>query len=421
AAGEAVAGYLEVAGTRESGIARRQAAAALSRSWAVLAQYQPQTARRDNTLRPFRDANHGLHVLFADAMREAALGEHVAASAAATARAIGNRDTDPGAAAKGELGRPPLPAAPVMTRLVRAIEPRTQTRRVMVRVGLAAPLAGASAAMLGVGHVYWAMAAAVLILHQGANRLATLQRGSERLIGTFIGLGLAAVVLGLHPQGLWLVFVVFMLQFAIELFIVTNYALATVFITAIALTIATGSRPVDVTELVIDRGLDTAIGCAAGLMVYLLVARRQEVNRISDAIADMLGAATTATLFLARGEVSTLAARGARRDLQESILDLTAAEESARGGFRRDRVAATRLAPIVTAAEQLGYATVAACWAAEHSTEAIFGPAEAMPYIAVLQNLSEALHTGTNLAVTADLPPFAGPEVLALSDALARR
>ncbi|MGB0970424.1 MAG: FUSC family protein, partial [Mycobacterium sp.] len=392
-----------------------------SRSWAVLAEYQPQTARRDNTLRPFRDANHALHVLFADAMREAALGEHEAASAAATARAIGKRDTDPGTVAKGALGRPPLPGPPVMTRLLRAVKPRAQTRRVMVRVGVAAPLAGAGAALLGVGHVYWAMAAAVLILHQGANRLATLQRGSERLFGTFIGLGLAAVVLGVHPQGLWLVFVVIVLQFAIELFVVTNYALATVFITAIALTIATGSRRVDVTELVVDRGLDTAIGCAAGVMVYLLVARRQEVNRITEAIDDMLRCTVTITRFLARGEISTLAARGARRDLQESILDLTAAEESARGGFRRDRIAATRLAPIVTAAEQLGYATVAACWVAEHSTEAIFGPAEAMPYIAVLQNLSEALHSGTTLAITADLPPYAAPEVLALSDALVRR
>jgi len=103
------------------------------------------------------------------------------------------------------------------------------------------------------------------------------------------------------------------------------------------------------------------------------------------------------------------------------ILDLTAAEESARGGFRRDRIAATRLAPTVTAAEQLGYATVAACWAAEHSAEDIFGPAEAMSYITVLQSLSDSLHTGTILAVAADLPPFAAPEVLALSDALARR
>jgi hypothetical protein len=39
----------------------------------------------------------------------------------------------------------------------------------------------------------------------------------------------------------------------------------------------------------------------------------------------------------------------------------------------------------------------------------------------VLQSLSDSLHTGTILAVAADLPPFAAPEVLALSDALARR
>jgi len=241
------------------------------------------------------------------------------------------------------------------------------------------------------------------------------------LTGTFIGLGLAAVVLSVHPQGLWLVVVVFVLQFAIELFVVSNYALATVFITAIALTIASGSRRVDVAELVVDRGLDTAIGCVAGVMVYLLIARRQEVDRITDAIADMLRDTIAITAFLARGDVSTLAARGARRDLQESILDLTAAEEFARSGFRRDCIAATRLAPIVTAAEQLGYATLTASWAAERSFEGIFGSADGKSYIAVLQSLSEALHTGMTRAVTADLPPFSAAEVLALSDALRRR
>ena len=421
AAGEAVAGYLELAGAPDASAARRQAAAALSHSWAVLAEYQPRTPRRDGVLYSFREANHALQVLFANVTREGPVGEHVAASVAATARAIGNREADPGIVADRKRGRPPLPALPVSARLARAFKPRTQTRRVMLRVGLAAPLAGAGAALLGVGHVYWAMAAAVLILHQGANRLATLQRGAERLTGTFIGLGLAAVVLSVHPQGLWLVVVIFVLQFAIELFVVSNYALATVFITAIALTISTGSRRVDITELVVDRGLDTAIGCAAGVMVYLLIARRQEVDRITEAIADMLRDTIAVSAFLVRGDASTLAARGARRDLQESILDLTAAEESARSGFRRDRIAASRLAPIVTAAEELGYATLSASWAAESSSEAIFGSADTKSYIAVLQRLSDALHTGVTPVVTTDLPPFAAPEVLALSDALRDR
>ena len=43
----------------------------------------------------------------------------------------------------------------------------------MVRVAIAAPLAGAAATALGLGHAYWAIAAAVLVLHQGADRSRT--------------------------------------------------------------------------------------------------------------------------------------------------------------------------------------------------------------------------------------------------------
>ncbi len=421
ASAEAVAAYLEVAGLADSGPARRQAAAALSRAWAVLSEYQPPTARRDRMLLPYREANHALHVLFADAMGAVASGEAVPAAAAATARAIGNRSADPALVAGPGDNRPPLRGPSVTARLARAVKPGAHTRRVMFRVGLAAPLAGASAALFGVGHVYWAMAAAVLILHQGAHRLATLRRGGERLAGTFVGLGLAAIILSAHPQGLWLVAVVAVLQFAIELYVVSNYALATVFITAIALTIASGSRRVDITGLVLDRGLDTAIGCAAGIAVYLLVARRQEAHRITGAIVDMLRDVTNVTTFLRRGDACSLAARDARRNLGHSILELTAAEEAARGGSRSERATALSLAPIATAAENLGYATVTACWAAEHSAEDMFGSADAESYVAVLGGLSDALRTGAVPIFTADLPPFAAPEVRALAEALRHR
>lgn len=421
AAGEAVATYLELAGTREAGAARRQAAAALSSAWAVLSEYQPKTAKRDRMLRRYRDANHALHVLFTDAMRAAASGAAVPSTEAATARAIGNQAADPGIVANRERNRPPLRAPAITTRLARTIKPGAHTRKVMLRVGVAAPLAGAVAALFGVGHVYWAMAAAVLILHQGADRVATLHRGADRLVGTFAGLGLAAMILSAHPQGLWLVAVVTVLQFVIELYVVSNYALATVFITAIALTIASGSRRADVAELVIDRGLDTAIGCAAGIAVYLLIARRQEGQRITVAIARVLNDTIRVTSLLASGDARSLAARGARRDLGDSVGELTAAGEAARNGFRRGRATEKRLAPVVTAAEHLGYATVAACWAAEHSPDETFGSADPQAYLAVLQGILGAVGSGAGLTITDQLPPFARPEVLALADALRKQ
>lgn len=103
------------------------------------------------------------------------------------------------------------------------------------------------------------------------------------------------------------------LQFGIEMFMVRNYAAATVFITAIALTISSGTHRLDVGALVLDRGLDTLIGCGAGLAVYLLMVRRQEASRIHRAIAEVLRRTTTVTTFLADGAESSLAGRAARR------------------------------------------------------------------------------------------------------------
>jgi len=190
--------------------------------------------------------------------------------------------------------------------------------------------------MLGIGHVYWAMAAAVLVVHQGTHQRAALQRGAERVIGTLAGLTLAAAILSPSPQGLWLVVVVSLLQFAIQLFILRNYVLATVFITAVALTVASGAHRVDVGRVVTDRGLDTVIGCGVGIAVYLLAVRGQEAQRISQSIVAMMEHTIAATAFLARGEVSSLAARAARRDLQDSIFDLTDAEQAAHSGSRRN-------------------------------------------------------------------------------------
>ncbi len=417
--GEAVASYLELAGTSGSVTARRRAAAALSQAWVALVDHQSRPA--DRALHRLREANHALHVLFTDATFAVSAGEPVLAGSAATARAVGALAVDPAVVANRDVDRPPLPPPSTRTLLTRAVRPGAHTRQVMLRVAVAVPLAGAASALLGLGHVYWAMAAALLVLHQGAHRLATFQRGAERLIGTLVGLGLAAVILSVHPQGLWLVLVVSLLQFAIELVVVRNYTLATVFITAIALTIASGTHRVDVLALLVDRGVETALGCGVGIAVYLIAARRQEARRVGHAVADTLNHAIAATAFLARRDPTSLAARGARRDLQESIFRLTDSEEAACSGSRRDRAVAARLAGVVSAAEQLGYATVSACWAAERDAGSLFGAVDADSYLAELTALAQTLRTGEVPTRIDELPAFAAPEVAALTTALLDR
>jgi uncharacterized membrane protein YccC len=416
AAGEAVAVYIEQAGTDQSTAARRCAAAALARAWQTIVDQQPRSLERGG-LQGLREANYSLTVLFTDSMSALSRGAPMPADAA-TARAVGTLDRKPvvGAPAKN---RPLLRRPDIATQLARAVKPGAHARRVMLRVAIAAPLAGALAANLGVSHAYWAIATAVLVLHQGAHRFATLQRAAERVVGTVVGLGLTAGILALRPQGLWMVVVVALLQFVIELFIVRNYALAAAFITAIALTIASAAHRVDVITLVFDRGLATVIGCSVGIGVYLIAVRGQESQRINSSLADMLRQTATATEFLARGDGSSLAARAARRELQQSLFDLIDSEDAARSGSRRDRAAAARLSAIVLAAEHLGYATFNASWSAEHSGTARFGSADPDTYLDLIRELSESVRRSSHTpSFGGELPPFAAPEIRILIDAL---
>jgi uncharacterized membrane protein YccC len=78
---------------------------------------------------------------------------------------------------RSDPGRIPLRAPATVTLLSRALAPGARTRHVLVRVAIAAPVAGLLASLLGYGHAYWAMAAAVLVLHQGVDRVRTLRRG----------------------------------------------------------------------------------------------------------------------------------------------------------------------------------------------------------------------------------------------------
>jgi uncharacterized membrane protein YccC len=419
AAGAAVADYLDAVGSPEEPAARHRAATALHRSWNVLITFQPVDRPTDETLQLLRAANHALHVLFADSMASAAAGSVPAADAAETARRIGNLQQAPDSVAVRDRDRIPLGRPSAATLLLRALQPGSHIRHVMVRVAIAAPLAGAGATLLGIGHAYWAIAAAVLVLHQGIDRSRTLRRGIERLSGTWVGLALAAGVLSLHPQGLWLAVILAILQFVIEMLVTRNYGLASVFITAAALTIATGTRQVDVGELLLARGSDTLVGCGVGVAVYLLTSRFQESTRLGDSIADTIDAVAATSAHLAGTDTTTLAARAARRDLQLAAIDMRDSADSAAAGSVPLRAAEQRLRPAVAATEHLAYRTIAACWAMEnHTSGPLLDSDDALAYRAQLHGLAAALRDAAAPPTVCDAPEFVAADVTALCEAL---
>jgi uncharacterized membrane protein YccC len=138
-------------------------------------------------------------------------------------------------------------------------------------VGVAALLAGIAGALLIGTHWYWAMVGAVAAVG-GAHVTARLIRVVQRLVGTLLGVLIAAGLLALDLPP-WLVIVVAVaLQAGAELFVGRNYGIAMIFITPLALLMVSLASPVTPDLLLRDRVLETIIGVAVGTVVAIVSA-----------------------------------------------------------------------------------------------------------------------------------------------------
>jgi uncharacterized membrane protein YccC len=394
--------------------ARHQAATALHRAWNVLITWQPFAVPADSVVHQLRNANHALHVLFTSVASGSTTED------ADAARRIAALEQPPETVAVRDPNRVQLPGPPIWRSLAGAVSPGSPARHVMLRVAIAGPAAGMLAIVLGLGHPYWAMSTAVLLLHQGIDQTKTLRRSGELLLGTWLGLGLAGGILVLHPQGLWLAATLAIFQFTIMMLAPRNYTVAAIFIAAIALTISSGTHPVDIGSLLIARGLDVLVGCAVAVPVYLVSVRFQESTRVVDAVARTLGAVAVVIPHLAAGDWASVAARDARRSLQLAVIALRESDEAAQAGSQQQRSQAAEMESAVAAAERLAYRTIAACWALEHrpdptafATE-LFAPHSADEYVVTLGDVSTAVRTGTPPPATTVLTGFLAEEITGL-------
>jgi uncharacterized membrane protein YccC len=145
---------------------------------------------------------------------------------------------------------------------------------------LAALTAGTLATVVGLGHNYWAMVAAVAPI-AGPSLAQRVKKGVHRILGTFAGVAVAGLLLAPRPEPWVLVLMVIVLQFSAEMFVLRHYALALIFITPLALIMTELAAPTDPQELMVDRALQTAIGALVGIsLVYLMHQRTiREKNR----------------------------------------------------------------------------------------------------------------------------------------------
>lgn len=155
------------------------------------------------------------------------------------------------------------------------------------RYVLAVGAAGTVGVLSGSGHPHWAMAAAAVPL-AGADLPSRVRRGIHRIVGTFLGLAVTAVVLlpapwtlaGLYPafqeparHAQVLALLVILFQFATELFMTRHYGLAMVWFTPVILLMTQLASPAEPGVLILERAVETLVGALLGILVVVAVRR----------------------------------------------------------------------------------------------------------------------------------------------------
>ena len=238
AAAAEIVQFAQSIGTQREDYTRHAAALSLYDAWTKLVALQPTWSRQSRTLNRLRALNRELHQLFIECITGAqrgALSEGIADRAGALVAAARSEDLTNVAYSDTPLGR-----YGIRKSICENLTWNSPAVLASVRVGLASTVAGVVGAALGLERVYWMVAASVLVLHQGLDWARTFQRSIERVIGTLLGLGFAGSLLSLHLNGTYLVAILAVLQFIIEMLVVRSYAIAVVFITATALLMASG-------------------------------------------------------------------------------------------------------------------------------------------------------------------------------------
>lgn len=139
--------------------------------------------------------------------------------------------------------------------------------------------------LLKFNNTYWISIAAVAII-QGRNFEHVRQRNMHRILGTFIGIGFAWLILWFEPEKIVMIVIITILQFIIELLIVRNYGFAVAFITPLTILLAETGSDVhhNVENLMHARVIDTVIGSLIGLTAGFFLYHQRIINNLEKNI-----------------------------------------------------------------------------------------------------------------------------------------
>ena len=176
---------------------------------------------------------------------------------------------------------------------------------------------------------YWMVVAAATTLRPEFG--ATFTRGTERVLGTCLGVGLAgAIAVALHPAGALTTVIVGLLAWAGYALFPASFAVGFGFITAVVVFLLNAISP-DTLATAWARLLDTLVGGAIGLLAYALwptwsaVPARQALADLLDAQRDYLRAILASLVDGQRADEDEMRKLSRRARLSRTTAEATVA------------------------------------------------------------------------------------------------
>lgn len=137
------------------------------------------------------------------------------------------------------------------------------------RFASAALIAGSISTALMIPSPYWAQVAAVAPLSE-TRRVGQVNRALHRVVGTVLGVAIAAFLMSFPSQPWQTVVWIVAMQFLAEMFVTRNYSFGLVFVTPLALLMVHLANPARHYEMLVPRIVETSIGAGVGIVVVIV-------------------------------------------------------------------------------------------------------------------------------------------------------
>lgn len=225
-----------------------------------------------------------------------------------------------------------------------------------LRYGVILTIAAIVAYLFEFQRAYWVPLSCAAVM-SGATIVATYHRAIQRLVGTIVGILIASFVLSFEPEGLLIAFLIFLLTFITELFIVRNYALAALFFTPNALIMAEStSLGHSFSYFASARIVDVLIGSMIGLIGVLFVGRRSASRRLPHLISKTIRSQAQFLYLLFSGKSSLTAVKTKEQlKMQTNLTNLKIIYSTALGEIPINKQVVDYYWPVIFCIEQLSY------------------------------------------------------------------